>query len=265
MGRSCRTGFVRAASRHERIIQCDSPPLMCWPCIFGHVAERRTVTVGQRHAAASRSIVIENEMAVGDRIPMNGQSILFALPKATADLVSLPEPSCFADLLLDQVVAAVTKGRDEYNLLPLFYERLGDVDAISFRHEVWRDLEDTTLTQDLRSFSEDIRQVRQRVGWAAKSSFIQQRRGWILDAADLYCTAVANLSRQLADASIASRAFLEFRDSLAGYAASPAFNDLALEAKSLKVQLATLRYCINVKGLGCGSSGGSCHQEFLRQ
>ncbi len=249
MEQSCRIRFVRAASRHERIIQCDSLPLRFWPHLLGRVAERRTVTVGPRHMAASASIVIGDEMDVGERMPMMSRSILFTFPRANVGFDSLPEPSCFADLLLDQVVAAVTKGRDEYNLLPFFYERLGDVDAISFRHDVWHDLEDTTLTQDLRSFSEDIRQVRQRVGWAAKSSFIQQRRGWILDAADLYCTAVANLSRQLADASIASRALLEFRDSLAGYAASPAFNDLALEAKSLKVQLATLRYCINVKGL----------------
>ena len=94
-----------------------------------------------------------------------------------------------------------------------------------------------------------MHQVRQRLTWSTKSSFIQQRRGWFLDAADHYCNAVENLSVRLADTEIASRALIGFRDFLVDYAQSSTFTLLALETKPLKDRLSGLRYCINVKGL----------------
>jgi hypothetical protein len=198
--------------------------------------------------AANGSIMIGDEMVLSEPVHKTGQSILFASPNAMVGPESPSEPSCFTDLLLNQIVATITKGRDEYDLLPFFYKRLESVDAIDFRHEVWRDLEDAALTRHLRSFTEEMHQVRQRLTWAAKSSFIQQRRGWFLDAAGHYCSAVENLSVQLADTEIASRALLGFRDFIVDYAQSRPFKLLARETKTLKDHLSELRYCINVKG-----------------
>ncbi len=192
--------------------------------------------------------MIGDEKGISEQVHMTSQSILFTVTTATVGFESPSEPSCFIDLLLDQIVSTITKGRDESDLLAFFYKRLESVDAIEFRHEVWRDLEDDALTQHLRSFSEKMHQVRQRLTWAAKSSFIQQRRGWFLDAAEDYCNAVENLWVQLADTAIASRALLGFRDFLAGYAQSRTFNLLARETKSLKDRLSELHYCINIKG-----------------
>ena len=206
------------------------------------------MAIRRRQAAANGSIMIGDEMVVSEPVHKTGQSILFASPNAMVGLESPSEPSCFTDLLLNQIVATITKGRDEYDLLPFFYTRLESVDAIDFRHEVWRDLEDVALTQHLRSFTEEMHQVRQRLTWAAKSSFIQQRRGWLLDAAGHYCSAVENLSVQLVDTTIDSRALLGFRDFIVDYSQSRPFELLAREVKSLKGRLSELRYCINVKG-----------------
>ena len=42
----------------------------------------------------------------------------------------LAEPSFFGDLNLDQVCAALTTGREEYNLAPFFYQALRDVESV---------------------------------------------------------------------------------------------------------------------------------------
>ena len=64
------------------------------------------------------------------------------------------EPAFFADLNLDQVVASITAGRDEYDLKPFFYTPLRDVEAVRYRHEVLRDLEKEAVAATFRAFAQ---------------------------------------------------------------------------------------------------------------
>jgi hypothetical protein len=64
-------------------------------------------------------------------------SILF---DRSASGVEVDEPAFFADLNLDQVLDAITVGREAYDLEPFFYTAVRDVDAVRYRHEVLRDL-----------------------------------------------------------------------------------------------------------------------------
>jgi len=58
-------------------------------------------------------------------------------------------PAFFRDLNLDQLVAAVVHGRDEYALAPLFYHPLDTIDDVGYRHEVFRDLDSMAPPQPL--------------------------------------------------------------------------------------------------------------------
>lgn len=69
------------------------------------------------------------------------RSILFA---ETADGIrkETPQPPpFFADLNLDQIIDAITAGKQEYELKPFFYHSLKDINEISYRHEIFADLE----------------------------------------------------------------------------------------------------------------------------
>ena len=61
---------------------------------------------------------------------MTFHSILFERPEDGAKEEILEAPAFFVDLNLNQIVDAITAGKETYNLKPLFYTSLNGIDAI---------------------------------------------------------------------------------------------------------------------------------------
>jgi hypothetical protein len=179
---------------------------------------------------------------------MTVPSVLFLniADRPPADRLSAPD--FFADLNLDQVVAAITAGKEEYNLTPFFYAPLTDVDAITFRHEVMQDLEDPRLFDRIKAFALSMRAVRDHLAQLEKRYYERQKHRWSLDAVDLYGDAVNGLVRDLSAAHFTSRGLLAFRDYLALYASSERFTSLVTEAKRLEAKLSAIRYSVFIQG-----------------
>jgi len=158
-------------------------------------------------------------------------------------------PLFFRDLLLDQVLEAMTAGREEYDLRPFFYTPLTSAKAMIFRQDVVRDLEDPSLWSEVTAFASAMRTVRTCLSHAGKATYDRQRERWVLDAICEYCEAIHRLARGLSEASLCSRGLLAFRDYLRAYTASSTFRLLATEAEALDRQLASLRYAVLLRGL----------------
>jgi len=153
------------------------------------------------------------------------------------------------DLNLDQIVAAVAGDREERDLITtVLYGRLRDDGAVRYRQEVFRDLEDPALLAAIQRFTGLIGEVRAHLRQLDAMQYRYQREGWLLDAAAIYCDAVASLAGHLASAPVASRALLAFRDYLASYVASAGFITLAGDTRSRKDALAQIRYCTRIDG-----------------
>ena len=114
-------------------------------------------------------------------------------------------PGHFRDLNLDQVVAAATRGRDDYELAPFFSAPLRDLDAIAYRHEVFRDLERDAVGASVRRFAAAMRLSREHLGVARKLYVPQQKWLWHLDAIETYCGAVQSLRHDIPDLDLQSR------------------------------------------------------------
>jgi DNA mismatch repair protein MutS len=171
-------------------------------------------------------------------------SILFDEPDvALAD----GQPGYFTDLNLDQVAAAITEGRREYNLAPFFYTRLRTAEAIAYRQEILRDLEDSALSACIAAFALQMRSMREHLHQIESLHYQRQKQSWFLDAAAIYCDAVTTLVADLTSADLRSRGFRAFRDYLTGYAASETFTALAADATHLLGQLAGIRYCLHIR------------------
>jgi len=143
----------------------------------------------------------------------------------------------FADLHLDEVIAAITDGRTAYDLTPFFAAPLDDIATISFRHDVFRDLDGTPPLGCVRTFVRQMRLMHDRLGHATKSHYRYEKERWFLDAVDLYCDAVGVLARDLAEAEPRSSGFIGLRGYLTSYIDSPGFTQLVDETRQLKAAL----------------------------
>jgi DNA mismatch repair protein MutS len=184
----------------------------------------------------------------GSRSARAYYSILFLDPGDRAADDGVEAPCFFPDLNCDQIVDAVTAGREEYNLKPFFYAPLRRVDAINYRHEVMQDLENTALLERVRSFAQQMRKMRDYLAHLQKLYYKEQKQAWLLDAIGVYCDAINAFATDLSDTILNSRGFLGFRDYVTDYARSAPFNALLSKTNKLKADLAAVKYCVLIKG-----------------
>jgi DNA mismatch repair protein MutS len=175
------------------------------------------------------------------------RSILFAHADVNADIDSQEAPEFFKDLNLDQVVEAITEDWKDYNLALFFYSRLNDLDAIAYRQEIMRDLEDSRLMKAVNSFSGQMRAMRERLKQAKDLYYKYAMERAFLGAVEIYYHAVERLSQELSALELGSRGLRAFRQYLAEYIASAPFRNLLTEAEKLKLDLSNIKYCLLMK------------------
>jgi len=174
-------------------------------------------------------------------------SILFERTENSIRKETLEAPVFFIDLNLDQIINAITTGKEEYNLKPFFYTSLNDIDAIKYRHEIMRDLEDNILFEYIRSFAQRMRTVREHLAQADKLYYKYQKERLFLDAVKIYCDTVKCLVHDLSLVDLESRGFLAFLEYLTNYSRSDRFTSLLAETKKLKADLSAVKYCVLIK------------------
>ena len=180
----------------------------------------------------------------------NLPSVLFADAPGARETGGHDEDRSFArDLNLDQMVAAIAGDREERDLITeTLFGHLRDADAVRYRQELFRDLEDPGLLGEVQRFTDRMTEVRAHLSQLESMQYRYQREGWLLDAAAIYCAAVRSLAAYLASARPGSRALTAFRDYLTSYAASAGFTTLTGDTKDRKDALGRIRYCTRIRG-----------------
>ena len=189
---------------------------------------------------------LSNPQKRGNSVPFH--SILFDESEAGTDIGGREAPEFFTDLNLDQIVASMTAGRDEYNLKPFFYTPLSRVETINYRYDILRDLVNPALFGHIRSFAQEMRTMRGHLAQADKLHYKYQKERWFLDAADVYCGAVNRLTRDVTLTDLRSRGFLAFREYLTSYTESGDFASLVAETQKLTSDLSGVRYSLHIEG-----------------
>jgi len=175
-------------------------------------------------------------------------SLLFEETQDRREKESLEAPAFFVDLNLDQIVDAITAGRQEYNLKPFFYTPLREGDAIRYRQEIMQDLESEPLLEAIKSFAGKMHTMRVYLALIDRLHYRYNREGWFLEAVAVYCDAVTSLAHDLSVMDLKSRGFLAFREYLMNYVGSDRFVSLLTETRRLKAQLSEVKYCLLING-----------------
>ncbi|MDP4240496.1 MAG: DNA mismatch repair protein MutS [Bacteroidota bacterium] len=158
-------------------------------------------------------------------------------------------PDFFVDLNLDQIINAITSGKDEYNLKPFYYTSLKDFDSIMYRHEIIQDLENSVVFEDIKSFAAGMKAMRDDLVQKEKLYYKYQFEQLFLDSVKIYCEAVKTLGKELSEVNLKSQGLLAFREYLKNYIQSRNFTKLCAETNKIISDLSTIRYCLIINDL----------------
>ncbi len=176
---------------------------------------------------------------------MNFRSILY--PGEEFGTRAEEAPAFFTDLNLDQIVAAITAGKGEYDLKPFFHAPLGTPEAIGYRQAVMRDLEREEIFACVTRFAGRMRRMREALERSGKLYYRQQKQWWFLDAVAIYCAAVEALLGDLDAGEPESPGLEGLRSWLADYLAGENFAALARQARRIAARLAKIEYGLLIR------------------
>jgi hypothetical protein len=155
------------------------------------------------------------------------------------------------DLALDQVIEALTAREPTGALAEVFQTPLATVDAIRYRQEVFRDLDDPETRAMIVRFLDELRDVDQLQTRAAKSHYRYQVDQWHLNAVCAYADAVEGLHQQLPDMlnpGGSSRALRGLLGHVQRYLASGSYLAVRDQARRLRESVDAVRYDLLIQG-----------------
>jgi hypothetical protein len=181
------------------------------------------------------------------------RSLLYGGVEADTRVEEAPEPEFFADLHLDQIVAAITAKRSAYALVPFFRTAPSELDTIRYRQGIFEDLERPEVRELAIAFAKQEvvarHQSQRRAMQAQRGDFGHYHRARVfLNTVLAYCGALERLAADLDTARVRSRGLMALRDYLAGYLAADPYRALRDEARELDAELDQVRYTFLISG-----------------
>ncbi|HVV88881.1 MAG TPA: hypothetical protein VHB53_00170 [Solirubrobacterales bacterium] len=176
------------------------------------------------------------------------ESILFRSGATPPELEKARAPECVHDLNLDQVIAAIADSRPDYRLTPFFWALLDDVEAVDYRHEVLRDLEDADLRRKVDKFGAGMQRMRGALKRSEEARHGRQRLLWFLQAVGFYCETVRALGDELGPAPGESIGMRALARHLEEFVQGADFAARESERARIADALDAIRYTIQIKG-----------------
>jgi len=149
------------------------------------------------------------------------------------------EPPYFRDLNLDQVVARIVRGYEEYELGAIFRTRLSRNGRCPLPPGGLQRLEVDETRAHVVAFAGAMRTMRRQLAQVEQRYYARERQGWFLLVAATYAEAVTRLDSALAPIELGSRGMRGLRDHLHAHSKAP-IQRLAADIASVTGALAAI-------------------------
>jgi len=102
-------------------------------------------------------------------------SILFEKGENSVKTIFIKPPVFFADMNLNLIIDEITADR-QYDLRPFFYTPLKDINAIKYRNEIFHDLENKSVFESIKLFTQQMHATREHLFNLTKCITISKRK-----------------------------------------------------------------------------------------
>ncbi|TKI07842.1 MutS-related protein [Martelella alba] len=179
---------------------------------------------------------------------MSFNSILYPDDYPAEPLADNGPPGYFHDLNLDQLIAVLTEGREEYHLAPVFYHRETSADVVRYRQAIMDDVREPAVNALIKTFARDMQGLRDILAKNAKRGYLHNQTRWHLTAVTRYSAAIDALGEGLSAVVPRSAGLRHFSDYVRAYRQSTAYRELCRRASALTATLSRLRYSLLIRG-----------------
>ena len=155
----------------------------------------------------------------------------------------------YIDLNIDQIINTAVAYKKEFDIERFFYMPLDDIDTIAYRQDVLKDLQNDDFYLKVDEFAKRMQATQKLQKMIETLEYKQFESGWFLQMAFVYCEALETFLEALKSASLYSRGFLLFYNSLDTYLKSSEYKSLKNDMQKLQKELAAITYEINIDGL----------------
>ncbi|XBS71511.1 DNA mismatch repair protein MutS [Acerihabitans sp. KWT182] len=179
---------------------------------------------------------------------MSFESILYKKSYAASHPTEdLRQPDFFVDLNLDQLVSAILKGKEEYNLSPFYHQPLTEVENVIYRQQVMADCKDNAIMTAITVFAARMHAVWDILKKTEKLYYHYNKLHWFIESVRLYCELIRTFSLDLDKCTLTSSGLRSFKDYLGKYIASDTFHSLETESQRMATSLSSVVYTLQIK------------------
>lgn len=162
------------------------------------------------------------------------------------DVCTIPEPSFFRDLNLDQYAAEWAESYDDRELIPYFYCEAKSYDVAKYRQEVIRDLSDPEISEIIDDFVSKIGEAVRCRQCADNVLEALQKYKWNTDCILQYYQAMEDLCVAFNRVPPKSRAFYALHQELFRLLNTSAVRRLRVTAKTIHDEFEKMRFHISI-------------------
>lgn len=185
---------------------------------------------------------------------MSFYSILFPTKEKEIDMVSIM-PEALSDLRLDQFFGFIFEEKKKYSLEEYYFTMLKDIETITYRQEVLKDLLNPAILNEMRTFSEKTGALKKsmdniratlKLKVGLENNYLT--KGALFEKALVYTEALEQLYKTLDQLPLKSKGLLLFKEYVLDYFNSSEFKKLDEEVNELRKRFDSIEYCMYIKG-----------------